>query len=80
MCHVSEISAANRPFTPPHPWFRRTGGGQPRPMVWAGGRTRHSVLGREAARMRHEIPVIPKEAPQNGGPKRGPFVPSHRIL
>ena len=38
MCHVSEFLVANRPFTPPHPWFRRTGGGQPRPMVWAGGR------------------------------------------
>ena len=62
MCHVSKISAANRPLTPPRIWFRRTGGGQPRPMVWARGRMRHSVLGREAARMRHEITSEPKMA------------------
>ena len=57
---MSEISAANRPFTPPHPWFRRTGGGQPRPMERARGRMKHSVLEREAARMRHEITSEPK--------------------
>ena len=83
MCHVSEISAANRPFTPPHPWFRRTGGGQPRPMVWARGRMRHSELGREAAWSRQEIPVNPQGgpnmAPKDGGPKRGPPFPNHMV-
>ena len=62
MCHVSKISAANRPQPPPHIRFRRTGGGQPRPMVWARGRMQHSALGREAARMRHEITSEPKMA------------------
>ena len=74
MCHVSEISVANRPFAPPPiPGFRRTSGGQPRPRVWARERMRHSELGREAAWSRQEIPVKPQGgsnmAPKDGGPK-----------
>ena len=60
MCHVSKISAANRPLTPPRIWFRRTGGGRPRPIVWARGRMRHSILGCAARWSTSDhTPVIP---------------------
>ena len=69
MCHVSEFLVANRPFTPPTPGFTEQaeailtqwhglGGG--RIILFWGVR----LHGRST-----RYQVIPKEAPQNGGPR-----------